>query len=77
MMISCKSVFSRHSILNFVINQNVKCFVAPITVRNNSTDIKQKKIGIIGMGQVGKYMYIWKFEENMNSTSFAFIVFVS
>ena len=56
MMISCKSVFSRQSILYSAINQNIKCFVAPISVRNNSTDVKQKKIGIIGMGQVGKYM---------------------
>ena len=56
MMISCKSVFSRQSILSSVINQNIKCFVAPISVRNNSTDVKQKKIGIIGMGQVGNYV---------------------
>jgi len=68
-MISCKSVFSRHSILNFVINQNVKCFVAPISVRNNSTDIKQKKIGIIGMGQVGNALTTNLLKHGYNVTT--------
>ena len=60
MMISCKSVFGvRQSIVGFVLNQNnTKWFASATTtlissVRKNSTDIKQKKIGIIGMGQVG------------------------
>ena len=57
-MISCKFMFGggRRSLTRLKRYHNIKCSVSasPISgVRENSTDIKQKKIGIIGMGQVG------------------------
>ena len=54
-MISCKFVFGRQSLTSLILKQNTKCIPSAglVSVRKNSTDIKQKRIGIIGMGQVG------------------------
>ena len=54
-MISCKFVFGRQSLTSLILKQNTKCVPSAglVSVRKNSTDIKQKRIGIIGMGQVG------------------------
>ena len=55
MMITCKYITIGRTSLR-LINKRIKCIIAPISsVRKSSTDIKQKRIGIIGMGQVGKH----------------------
>ena len=61
-MISCKFVFGRQSLTSLILKQHTTCIPSAglVSVRKNSTDIKQKRIGIIGMGQVGTEKLILK-----------------
>ena len=76
-MISCKFVFGRQSLTSLILKRQTKCIPSAglVSVRKNSTDIKQKRIGIIGMGQVGTEKIDFEITVAINTSIITFLRF--